>query len=316
MKAMLIEEFGELDCIRLGDIAMPAPQSNEVQIQILYASLNPVDLKICEGLLRERMPYEFPITLGWDVAGIISKVGKHVSRFKEGDEVFAYARKSKIKDGTLAEYICLEDINVAHKPETISLREAAAIPLTGLTSWQALFDAAKLQAHETILIHAGAGGIGSMAIQFAKHQGANVITTSSQQNQAYVKQLGADVAIDYTREDFVESIKSLLPVGVDVVFDTLGGQTLQKSLAVLKAGGRVVSLLQLVPEDTAKQSNITASYVFVRPNGAQLETIAAWIDAGKVVVPHLKEYAFEQTKEAFAELKTGHVKGKIVIKVH
>lgn len=315
MKAMMIEKFGDLDQIKLGEIPIPEPQPNEVQIQIAYAGINPVDWKICEGLLRERMPYEFPIVLGWDVAGIITKIGKQVSRLKIGDEVFAYARKSKIKDGTLAEYICLEADHVAFRPEKIGLREAAAIPLTGLTSWQSLFDSANLKTNESILIHAGAGGIGSMAIQFAKQQGAKIFTTANQQNHAYVKKLGADVAIDYKQEDFVAKIKSILPSGVDVVFDTIGGSTLEKSLDVIKPGGRLVSLLQQLPADIAEKRHIIATYVFVHPNGSQLKTIAELIDAGKVVPPHLKEYPFNQTQEAFAELKTGHVQGKIVIKI-
>lgn len=315
MQAIIIEKFGELDQVKLGDIPTPEPQPNEVQIQATYAAINPVDWKITAGLLRERMPYEFPITLGWDVAGIITKIGQQVSQFKIGDEVFAYARKTKIKDGTLAEYICLDANNVALKSRKLSFDAAAAIPLTGLTAWQALFEAAKLKANETILIHAGAGGVGSMAIQFAKHHGAKVFTTASAQKHAYVKQLGADVAIDYKQEDFVTKIKSLAPKGIDVVFDTLGGAIQEASLNVLKPGGRIVSIVHQVPADIAEKHAVKPSYIFVHPDGAQLKSIADLLDTGKIIPPLTQEYPLAKAREALAELKCGHITGKIVIKV-
>lgn len=315
MKVAFIEKFGELDQVKLGQISTPEPLVNEVQIQISYSSINPVDWKITEGYLRERMPYEFPIVLGWDLAGTISKLGPNVSQFKVGDEVFAYARKSKIKDGTLAEYICLDANNVALRPKKISLREAAAIPLTALTAWQSLFEAAKLKANETVLIHAGAGGVGSMAIQFAKNQGAKVFTTASQRHADYIKQLGADVLIDYRKENFVSKIKSLVPGGVDVVFDTIGGETLKQNFEVIKPGGRLVSILEQISDEEARKRNIQASYVFVRPDGGQLKTIAGLIDAGKVVPPHIKEYPISEIQKALNELKQGHVQGKIVINI-
>ncbi len=315
MKAIIVEKFGDLDQVTLGDIPTPEPAANEIQIQVNYAAINPVDWKICAGLLRDRMPYEFPITLGWDVAGSISKMGKDVSQFKIGDEVFAYARKAKIKEGTLAEYVCLDANSVALKPSKLNLKEAASIPLTGLTAWQALFEAAKLTSHETILIQAGAGGVGSMAIQFAKQHQATVITTASANKLTYVKQLGADIAIDYHQENFVTRIKELFPQGIDVVFDTVGGTTLQASLDSIKNGGRLVSITQQVPDDIATQHHITASYVFVHPSGKQLKLIADLIDAGNVVPPQIKEYPFAKTREALQELKIGHTQGKIVIKI-
>lgn len=313
MKAIVIEEFGDLNKVKLGEIPTPEPKANEVQIEVAYAAINPVDWKITAGLLRDRMPYEFPITLGWDVSGIISKVGENVSEFKKGDAVFAYARKAKIKDGTLAEYICLEANHVALKPNKISYSEASAIPLTGLTAWQAIFDAAKLNPLETILIQAGAGGVGSIAIQFAKYQQAKVITTASKNHHQYVKKLGADIAIDYHKENFVDRIKEVFPEGIDVVFDTIGGKTLESSLEVIKKGGRLVSILQEVPPDVALKHQINAKYVFVHPDGKQLKTIAELIDAGKVKPPNIKEYPFSKTREALEDLKQGHTQGKIII---
>lgn len=315
MKVANIDGFGDLDQIKIADIPTPSPKANDIQIKIAYAAINPVDWKICAGFLRERMPYEFPITLGWDVAGVVSAVGENVSAFKPGDEVFAYARKDKIKDGTLAEYICLDAKNVALKPSGLSLSEAASIPLTGLTAWQSLFDAAKLQPEDVIFIPAGAGGVGSMAIQLAKHHGATVITTASERSHPYVEKLGADVVIDYHKEDFAEKIRELYPDGIDVVFDLMGGETLDASLTTLKSGGRLVSLLKELSPEEAKQCNISAYYVFVQPSGEQLKLIADLLASKKIASPKIKEYPFSQAKEALQELKQGHTHGKIVVKV-
>lgn len=315
MKAVIIEEFGDLSQVKMSHIPITGPLPNEVQIEVSYAAINPVDWKIAAGLLRERMPYEFPITLGWDVAGKISKLGGEVSQFKVGDEVFAYARKSKIKEGTLAEYICLDESVITHRPKKLSLKEAAAIPLVGLTAWQALFEAAKIKSQETILIHAGAGGVGNLAIQLAKQYGAKVITTASVANHPYVKKLGADIAIDYHQENFVTKIKSSHPDGIDVVFDTIGGKTLEDSFTVIKPGGRLVTIIQQIPQDIAAKYKVHGSYVFVRPDGKQLKAIADLIDSGKIIVPEIQEYPLLKAKEALIELKSGHTKGKIVIKV-
>src|ERR1700733_2368139 len=190
MKAMVIEKFGHEEQLHLGDIPTPLPSDNEVQIQVLYSAVNPVDWKIREGLMKNFLPHEFPLILGWDAAGIVKAIGKNVKKFKVGDEVFAYCRKPIVKWGTYAEYVCFDADNIALKPNNINFAEAAAIPLAGLTAWQALFDFAKLKKGESILIHGGAGGVGSFAIQFAKHAGAKVITTASKQNHDYVKKLG------------------------------------------------------------------------------------------------------------------------------
>lgn len=315
MKAMVMEEFGTIDHLHVDDVPTPTPADNEVQIQILYTSVNPVDWKICEGHLEKRAPHQFPLIPGWDASGVISAVGKNVKKFKVGDEVYAYCRKPTVQWGTYAEYVCVEDGNVALKPKNITFAQAAAIPQVGLTAWQGLFDIAKLKKGETILVHAGAGGVGGMAVQFAKNAGAKVYSTASSENHAYVKKLGADVVIDYKKQNFVDAIKKAVPEGLDVVFDTVGGDTLTASAEVLKPQGRLISLLGQLDPALAKKKNIQTGYVSVRPDARQLQQITELITTGKVVVPTIEEMKLTDAVKANEKNQTGHTKGKIVLKV-
>jgi NADPH:quinone reductase-like Zn-dependent oxidoreductase len=315
MKAIAIERFGGVDKLAVTELPQPQPASNEVLMQVLYTSVNPVDWKIREGYLKDRLPHQFPLIPGWDAAGIVSGVGKNVKGFKIADEVFAYCRKPIVQWGTYAEYVAFDAENVAHKPKNISFAQAAAIPLVGLTAWQALFDAAKLKKGEKILIHAGAGGVGSMAIQFAKFAGAYVLTTASSSNHAYVKKLGADIAIDYN-QGFVNQVKSAAPEGLDVVLDCIGGQTLRDSIALLKPKGRLISILEPVDPSLAAKHKITSSYVFVSPNGKELTEIAQLISQDKVRPPHIEEMPLEEAARAQEKNRQGHSKGKIVLKTH
>lgn len=315
MKAMVIEQFGDAANLHMEERPVPQPEDHEVQIQILYTSVNPVDWKIREGMLQGRLPHEFPITPGWDAAGIVTEAGRSVKNLKVGDEVYSYCRKPVIHDGTYADYICFDAQHVALKPKTLSFAQAAAIPLVGLTAWQALFDFAKLKRDETILIQAGAGGVGSLAIAFAKNAGAKVYTTASEQNHAYVKKLGADVAIDYRKESFVDFLKKLEPKGLDVVLDCMGGETLKASAEVLKPGGRLVSILGQLDPKIVHKKNIHFSYVFVAPNGDQLKQIATLIEQGKVQPPVIEEMTLEEAAQAQEKVRQGHTKGKVVLKV-
>lgn len=315
MKAIVIESFGDVEKLHFDEVPTPQPGDNEVQIQILYTGVNPVDWKIREGYLKKKFPHEFPIILGWDAAGIVTATGKNVRKLKKGDEVFAYCRKPTVKWGTYAEFTCFDADNVALKPKNINFAQAAGVPLAGLTAWQALFDFAKLKKGETILIHAGAGGVGGLAIAFAKNAGANVITTASTENHAYVKKLGAHHAIDYRKNNFDQELKKLAPQGVDVVLDTIGGDTLIKSLDVLKPQGRLVSIIEQLDPKIAQDKNIRFGYVFVSPNGLQLKQIAELIEQGKVLPPNIHELPFSDAKKAQELSKTGHTKGKIVLKV-
>lgn len=315
MKAIIQTAFGGIENLKIADMPTPMPADDEVQIKLVYTAVNPVDWKIREGYLKERIPHEMPFIPGWDAAGIISAIGKKVSKFKVGDEVFAYCRKPVVKWGTYAEYVCVNADYAAYKPKNITFAQTASIPLAGLTSWQALVNIAHLKAEETILIYAGAGGVGSLAIQFAKNLGATVITTASQRNHAYVKSLGADTVIDYQKEDVSSKIKQLAPQGVDVVFDTMGGDILKGSYSLVKPKGRLVCIVEQPNQDLASKAGIKADYLFVNPNGRELQQIADLISKGKVKPPEIHQMNLEQAGEAQETVKKGHTRGKIVLKI-
>ncbi len=309
MKAMVLEKFGGIEYLHMTEMATPALAEGEVLIRIAYAGVNPVDWKIREGYLKDMIPHDFPIILGWDVAGTVMKVGKNVENLRIGDEVFSYIRKPIVKWGAYAEFVAFTAADVVRKPKNLTLAQAGALPLVSLTAWQALFDFAHVKRGETVLIQGGSGGVGSMAIQFAKWAGAKVIATASTKKHDYIKSLGADVAIDY-HEDFESRIEK-----VDLVFDCVGGEAFTKSLPCLKRGGRIVSILEQMDPAQAKRLGIEASYVFVRPNGAQLATIADLIEKGHVKPPHIEEMRLDEAGKAQEKLKAGNVLGKIVLKV-
>jgi NADPH:quinone reductase-like Zn-dependent oxidoreductase len=315
MNAIYFEEFGGPEKLKMGRFNIPLPAADEVQIKIVCTAVNPVDWKIREGMLQNRMPNHFPIIPGWDASGTISAVGSNVKKVKVGDAVFAYCRKSIIQDGTYAEFICLNAENVAFKPNNLSFAQSAAFPLAGLTAWQSLFDAAGLQKGELILIQAGAGGVGSLAIQFAKIAGARIITTARQSNHDYVKSLGADMAVDYQSQSLKEEIKKFAPNGLDVVFDTVGGETLRESYLFLKPGGRLVSIVEPPDQARANEHKIKGLYHFVSPNGKQLQQIADLIQAGKVKPIQIQEMPLEKAAEAQELNRQGHGQGKIVLNV-
>lgn len=315
MKAIVIEGFGGVDKLQMKEFITPKPGDNEVQFHVIYSGVNPVDWKIREGMLQRKIPHEFPLILGWEASGVISSVGKNVKSLKMGDEIFAYCRKPIVKWGTYSEYVCFDAEHVVLKPKNINFAQAASIPLTSLTAWQALFDTAHLKKGETVLIHAGSGGVGSMAIQLAKNAGAKIITTCSSKNFDYVKQLGADFPVDYTHMRFEDAVKKVAPNGVDVVFDTLGEDTLARSYDLLKPNGRIVSLVEF-PKPPADRKHIQAGYVFVRPDGSELKQIADLISVGIVIPPHIEEMHLDQAAEAQEKVRQGHTKGKIVLKIN
>lgn len=315
MKAVTISQFGGPEELHLSSVPIPKPAPHEVQIQIEYTAVNPVDWKVREGYLSKRLPHHFPLIPGWDAAGKISSVGSSVKNFKVGDEVYAYCRKDTVEEGTYAQFITVAAENVARKPKNINFAEAASIPLAGLTAWQALFDVGKLQKGQTALIHAGAGGVGSLAIQLAKWAGAKVITTASQDKADYVKKLGADLIIDYQNENFVDRIKKACPKGIDLVFDMIGGETLAESATLLKKGGVLVSLLEKLDEAEVKSLGIHSEYVFVRPNGQELADITDLVEKGFIQVPFLEEMPLRDAAKAQEKVRQGHTKGKIVLRV-
>jgi NADPH2:quinone reductase len=315
MKAMVIEDFGGPEQLKLADLPTPTPADDEVLIEVAYTSVNPVEWKIREGMLTDLFPHHFPLILGWDAAGTVSALGSNAAGFVIGEKVYAYCRKPEIRYGTYAEFVAVDHAAVAPMPANLSFAEAATIPLTGLTSWQALFDFAGLKAGQKVLIHAGAGAIGSLAIQFAKHAGASVITTASLGNHDYVKRLGADAAVDYASEDFAAAVTELEPDGIDVVYDAVGGETQRRSYEVLKPGGVMVSIVDAPDGELAERYGVKAGFVFVEPNGAQLREITGLIEAGKVKPAAIEEMNLEDAATAQERSKAGHVRGKIVLKI-
>lgn len=315
MEAVTIDEFGSQDKLHFEHLPVPKPKANEVLIQIAYTSVNPVDWKIREGMLKDMLPHQFPLILGWDAAGTIAQVGSDVHQFKVGDKVFAYCRKPTVQNGTYAEYIACQADAVALKPKKLSFAEAASIPLVGLTAWQALIEHAQLKPGQSILITGGAGGVGSLAIEIAKYLKADVYTTASKENHPYVKKLGAKVAIDYRNDNVAKKIKTAFPAGLDVILDCVGGKTLAECYQMLKPGGKLVTIAGKIDKLKASQYEIDASFCFVTPSGAQLAEIGKLIQAGKLKVPNIEEMNLSQAAEAQEKNRKGHTRGKIVLKV-
>ncbi len=308
MKAVRIHQFGGVELLRYEDAPRPVPDAGEVLIHVHAAGVNPVDWKIREGRLQSRITHHLPLTLGWDVAGVIEQLGPGVTQFKAGDAV--YARPDLARDGAYAEYIAARASEIALKPQTLDFIHAAAVPLSALTAWQSLFDAGNLQPGQRILIHAGAGGVGHYAVQFARWKGAHVITTASARNANFVRSLGADEVIDYTATRFEDAVRD-----ADMVFDTVGGEIQTRSWKVLKKGGILVSILTLTVPEEAEQRGWRSAYVFVQPNAAQLAQIAELIDTGKVKPVVENVFPLHEAAKAHTLIQGAHTRGKIVLRV-
>ncbi|MDP1708688.1 MAG: NADP-dependent oxidoreductase [Gammaproteobacteria bacterium] len=308
MRAIRIHQFGGAEVLRYEDAPQPVPGADEVLIRVHAAGVNPVDAKIRAGKLQGRVDHRLPLILGWDVAGTIEQTGADVTQFKPGDAV--YARPDIARDGAYAEYIVVRASEVALKPESLDFIHAAAVPLSALTAWQSLFVAGDLQPGQTILIHAGAGGVGHYALQLAHWKGAHVITTASARNADFVRALGADDVIDYTSARFEDAVHE-----ADMVFDTVGGDVQQHSWQVLKRGGILVSILALTVPDEAEQRGWRSAYVFVQPSAQQLAQLASLIDAGSIN-PHVDNVmALSDAAKAHILIQGGHARGKIVLNV-
>lgn len=306
-RAIVIEEYGHADQLKESKVTLPELGEHQVLVKVKATSVNPIDWKLREGYLAQMMPWDFPIILGWDVAGEIVEVGSAVSDWQVGQAVFA--RPETTRFGTYADYAIVDDHLLAHKPESISFEELAAVPLAGLTAYQALFTHGKLKAGERVLIHAGAGGVGIYAIQLAKNAGATVITTASQKNHALLKELGADQVIDYHTTDFSEVLED-----VDLVFDTMGGDVQRDSFKVLNENGRLISIVSQ-PDDELAKNVAVAESIWLQPDGKQLQAIADLMADGKVksVIGHTYPLTAEGVKEAHELSETHHAKGKIVL---
>jgi NADPH:quinone reductase-like Zn-dependent oxidoreductase len=315
MKACYIDKFGDTSQLKIGELPTPEPGPGEVRIRIEAAGVNPVDWKIREGYLSDRLPHHFPLILGWDLAGKIDRVGAEATRFHPGDAVYAYARMPDVHYGTYAEYIVLPGVSVAHKPANLSMVEAASIPLTGLTAYQSLFDAGRLSAGETVFILGASGGVGSSAVQFAHHKGARVVALASGKNEGYLKQLGADKVIDYERGDFIQTLGEWMPHGVDLVFDCIGADTLARAKLCVRNGGRVVSISDAEGGEGLANRDVKFEYVFVEPNSDQLERIRTLIEGGDFTANVTATFSLDQVVRAHEMIATGHTRGKIVLTI-
>ncbi len=308
MKAVRIHTYGNADVLSYEDAPLPNIASHDVLIRVVATSVNPVDWKIREGYLKDMISYPFPLTLGWDVSGVVEAVGDGVAHFKIGDAVFS--RPDIQRNGTYAEYIAVREDEVAHKPKTISHCAAASLPLVGITAWEALITTAQLSANQKVLIHAGSGGVGSLAVQLAQTRGAYVIATTSERNRALVKSLGADEVIDYQAQPFEEVVKD-----VDVVFDTIGGQVQESSWSVLKPGGILVSITSPPSDEHAKAIGVRGAFVFIEPNANILAQLAELVDTGSLRPIVGAEFALKDIAKAHAISQSGRAVGKIVIYV-
>lgn len=306
MKAIVIHEYGKEDVLKYEEIEKPAPKADEVLIKVKIAAVNPVDWKIRDGL-GEMFGLKLPMILGCEVSGIIEEAGADIKNFKAGDEVLAYISSHQ---GGYAEYVCAKEIETSKKPESIDFENAAAIPVGALTAWQAIFDKADLQSGQTILIHAAAGGVGSMAVQLAKAKEAYVIGTASGKNEEFVKDLGVDEFIDYTKQKFEDVVKD-----VDAVLDTIGGETQERSFQVLKKGGVLVTLVNPPSPESAEKYGVKAEMINMQPNAEQFAEITELAASGKLKTHVETVLPFSEIVKAHELSEAGKTRGKIVLTV-
>ncbi|HEX3843301.1 MAG TPA: NADP-dependent oxidoreductase [Steroidobacteraceae bacterium] len=307
MKAVRIRSFGGPEVLELADIAKPEPKDDELLIKVRAASVNPVDYKIRSGAYPVVKQDQLPRVLGRDVAGEVERCGRAVRNFKEGDTVYAMLDGAP---GGYAEYVTVKADLVAPKPGQLDYRAAAAVPLAGLTAWQGLFDHGHLQAGQRVLIHGGAGGVGHLAVQFAKARGATVATTVASEDVEFVKHLGADQVIDYTHERFEEKVQD-----IDLVLDLIAGETQDRSWAVLKDGGTMISSLAQPSEAKAREHHARAEHFVAHPDRAELIEIGRLIDDGQVH-PHVSAvFELKEAAEAQVQLERHHAQGKVVLQV-
>ena len=308
IKAVRIHAYGGPEQLVYEDAPKPEPAADELLVRVHAASINPVDWKVRQGYLKDFIPYQLPMIPGWDVSGVVEAVGSAVTDFNVGDEI--YSRPDITRDGSYAEYMVLRASEAAHKPTSVDHAHAAAVPLAGITSWHALFEAGKLEAGQRVLIHAAAGGVGTLAVQLAKWKGAHVVGTASARNREFLQQLGVDEVIDYTSTKFEAVVRD-----IDVVFDTIGDDTQERSWQVLKPGGILVSIISPPSQETADQHGVRQAYVFIEPNAAWLTEIAGLIDAGKVKPIVETVLPLSEARQAHELSQSGHTRGKIVLQV-
>lgn len=332
MKAFVVDRYQKQAALRLADMPTPEPRDDEVLVEVHAAGVNLLDAKLRGGEFKLILPYRLPLVLGHDVAGVVVKVGLRVRQFKLGDKV--YARADDFRIGTFAEFVAVKEASLALKPKGLTMEEAASIPLVGLTAWQALVEKADLNKGQKVFIQAGSGGVGTFAIQLAKHLGATVATTTSTTNVALVKSLGAEVAIDYKTQDFENVLRAY-----DVVLNSQDGKALEKSLRVLKRGGKLISisgppdpefgrevaapwfvrlamrLLSSGVRRKAQRLGVGYSFLFMKASGSQLREISRLIEAGAIRPVMDRVFPFASTSEALTYVEAGRAKGKVVVRM-
>jgi NADPH:quinone reductase-like Zn-dependent oxidoreductase len=311
MKAIRIHNYGGPKVLKYEDAPRPQPKAGEVLIRVHAAGVNPIDWKVREGEMKDFWPHTFPLILGWDLSGVVEELGPDpaaAGRFKIGDEV--YGLPDPTRGGAYADYIVVRETELALKPDSLYHIRAAAVPLATLTAWQALFDTAQLQPGHRVLIHAGSGGVGHFAVRLAKWKDAHVFATASTKNQDLLRKLGVDEPIDYTKQRFENVARN-----IDIVLDTIGGETQERSWSVLKKGGNLVSLVQPPSEEKAKELGVRAAFVASHPNGEQLAEISKIIDSGKLAPIIDRILPLSEARRAHELSQSGHVRGKIVLRV-
>ena len=308
MKAIVINAYGNEDVLNYVDVERPEPKADEVLVKVRVAAVNPADWKIRDGM-GEMFGFKLPLILGGDIAGTVEEVGERVENFKQGDAVYGMTLSGGFSGG-YAEYALVKANAIALKPESLSFEEAAAIPIGALTAWQAMFDLAHLSSGQRILITGASGGVGSMAVQLAKAKGAIVIGTASGKNEQFVRDLGADEFVDYTAQPFEDVVKD-----VDVVFDTVGADTLERAFQTLKKGGFLVASAQTPSEEKAREFGVEAAWVFCKPNAGQLTEINQLIEEGKLKIHIETVLPLTEVKKAHQLSQSGRTRGKIVLQV-
>jgi len=306
MKAVIVREYGGPEVLKLEDVARPEPKENEVLVRVIAAGVNPIDALLREGTYAKEFGTRLPLVPGCDIAGVVEKAGKKISKLKVGDAVYGYVRGG----GGYAEYAVATEEEVSPKPKSLSFVAAAAAPLAALTAWQALVDAAKLRAEQTVLIHGGSGGVGTMAIQIAKARGAHVVATASTPNQDLLKELGADVAIDYSKTNFEDVARN-----VDVVLDSVGKDTLARSYGVVKKGGFIATLVSRLDQAELDKHGIRGASISVKPNAKELAEITKLIEAKQVKPVVTRMIALADAVNAQQQIATHHTRGKIVLRI-
>lgn len=308
MKAVRMHTYGGPEVLVHEEVPCPQADNGELLVRVEAAAVNPVDWKIREGYLRELLPHQLPLIMGWDVSGVVAATGPGVTRFHVGDEV--YSRPDLMRDGTYAEYTVIREAEAAFKPKSVDHIHAAAIPLAGITAWKALIGTAGVVSGQQVLIHGAAGGVGSYAVQLAKWRGAHVIATASEHNHDYLRRLGADEVIDYRSQRFENIARDM-----DVVFDTIGSDTQERSWQVLKKGGILVSIVSPPSEEQAAAHGVRQEFVFIQPDVAVLTELAELVDAGKIRPFVEAVLPLGEARRAQELSQAGHVRGKIVMKV-